>query len=270
MAASLRSVTCATHRPLLTPRAAPLALRRMGPALSLLRRGGLRPVDARAAATDAAAGDAWLVVGLGNPGHRYAGTRHNVGFDAVDALASAAGTTCDRSQCKAAVGRALLGGSRVILVKPQTFMNLSGDSVAALASFYKIPPSRCIIIYDDMDTPLGSARLRATGGAGGHNGIKSIVGRLGASAPFVRVRVGVGRPPPHVSVVDWVLTRFEAGEQEAAAAGIDAGVDAARSVLELGLQKALSGWRVVAGGGGPPPKKVKKEGEKETGVAGAA
>lgn len=265
MSAALRSATCARS-------AAPLAPRRtMGPALSLLRRrGGLRPIDARAAATDAASGDAWLVVGLGNPGPRYACTRHNVGFDAVDALASAAGTTCDRSQCKAAVGRALLGGSRVILAKPMTFMNLSGEPVAALAAFYKIPPSRCVIIYDDMDTPLGSARLRATGGAGCHNGIKSIMGRLGASAPFVRVRVGVGRPPAHVSVVDWVLTRFEAGEKEAAAAGIDAGVDAARSVVELGLQKALSGWRVVAGGGGPPPKKVKSEGEKEKGVVGGA
>lgn len=274
---ALRSFTCAAaaaHRPLLPtarllphpPLARPPA---MGPALSLLRLGvpgrGLRPVDARAAAADAAAGDAWLVVGLGNPGAKYAGTRHNIGFDAVDALAAAAGTTVDRSQCKAAVGRALLGGARVILAKPQTFMNLSGDSVAALAAFYKVPPSRCVVIYDDMDTPLGTVRLRSKGGAGGHNGIKSILGRMGASADFVRVRVGVGRPPPHITVVDWVLTRFDAGERDAAAQGVDAAVDAARSVVELGLQKALSGCRVVAGGGGPVPKAPKKEG-----VAGAA
>ena len=128
-------------------------------------------------------------------------------------------------------------------------MNLSGESVAALTSFYKIPAARVVLIYDDMDTPLGTARLRAKGGAGGHNGVKSVLQRLGGDAPFVRVRVGVGRPPPHVPVVDWVLTRFQGDDERVAAdAGVAAAVDAARAVVELGLQKALSGCRVGGAG----------------------
>ena len=232
------------------------------------------------------------MVGLGNPGAKYAGTRHNVGFDAVDALAARLGTACDRTQCRAVVGRGLVGSvsvvkqkrgwknkgwrgsrskyhhpppppcfpffsfppppthtqTRILLAKPQTYMNLSGESVAALTAFYRIPPGRVILVYDDMDTPLGAARLRSKGGAGGHNGVKSVLQRLGGDAPFVRVRIGVGRPPPHIPVVDWVLTRFASeDDRAAAAAGVEAGVEAARAVLEIGLEKALSGKRVGGG-----------------------
>ena len=141
--------------------------------------------------------------------------------------------------------------SRVLLAKPQTYMNLSGESVQSLLTFYKIHPSRLVVVYDDMDTTLGMTRLRAKGGAGGHNGVKSILQRVGASAPFVRVRIGIDRPPPHITVVDWVLTRFDGDERVKAAAGVAAAVDATRSVIELGLQKALSGCRVGGGTAAP-------------------
>ena len=208
------------------------------------RRRGLKPVDAAAAAADAASPDGlWLVVGLGNPGKKYDGTRHNVGFAAVDALASLAGTSIDRSQGKAAVGRGVLGGARVLLAKPQTYMNLSGDAVQALCTFYKVPASRIVLLYDDMDTAVGAVRVRASGGHGGHNGVRSVLARLGGGAPFVRVRIGVGRPDA-AAVVDHVLSRFKPGEADAVDAAVRDAAAAARAVVELGVEKALSGCRV--------------------------
>lgn len=214
------------------------------PSSSSLRRRGLKPVDAAAAAADAASPDGlWLVVGLGNPGKKYDGTRHNVGFAAVDALASLAGASIDRAQGKAAVGRGVLGGSRVLLAKPQTYMNLSGDAVHALSTFYKVPATRLILLYDDMDTAVGAVRVKSTGGHGGHNGVRSVLARLGTGAPFVRVRIGVGRPDA-AAVVDHVLSRFKPGEADAVDAAVRDAAAAARAVVELGVEKALSGCRV--------------------------
>ena len=168
----------------------------MGAALSSLagrRRGGLRPIDAAAAAADAAdSADAlWLVVGLGNPGPRYERTRHNVGWRVIDSLASRAGCSLDRAQCNAAVGRGTLsGGTRVLLAKPLTFMNVSGEAVSGLARFYRIPPSRVIAVYDDLDTAVARVRLRPGGGHGGHNGVRSMIQHFGGAKDFARVRVG--------------------------------------------------------------------------------
>ena len=167
----------------------------MGAALSSLRGGrrrspALRAVDPAAAAADAADGGLWLVVGLGNPGPRYERTRHNVGWRVIDALAARAGTALDRAQCKAAVGRGSLEGVRVLLVKPLTFMNVSGEAVGGLAKFYRVPPARVIAVYDDMDTAVSKIRLRAGGGHGGHNGVRSLIQHFGGAKDFVRVRVG--------------------------------------------------------------------------------
>lgn len=172
----------------------------MGPALSSLRalatgrphRGGLRPVDTAAASADAAdtSSPLWLVVGLGNPGPRYERTRHNVGWRVVDELAARAGTRLDRAQCNAAVGRGMLADTRVLLVKPLTFMNVSGEAVGGLAKFHRVPPSRVIAVHDDLDTAPARVRLRGGGGHGGHNGVRSLIQHFGGDKAFARVRIG--------------------------------------------------------------------------------
>jgi PTH1 family peptidyl-tRNA hydrolase len=175
----------------------------MGAALSALRGlasgrgtrrrpGSLRPIDAAAAAADAADASSplWIEVGLGNPGPRYERTRHNVGWRVVDALAARAGTALDKAQCTAAVGRGLLAGQRVLLVKPLTFMNVSGEAVGGLAKFYRVPPSRVIAVYDDLDTAPSRVRLRGGGGHGGHNGVRSLIQHFGGDKAFARVRIG--------------------------------------------------------------------------------
>ena len=157
----------------------------------------------------------WLVVGLGNPGARYDGTRHNIGFAAVDFLAKAEGIAIDKVQCNAAVGKGRIGGggggnsSRVLLAKPLTFMNVSGESVGKLARFYRVPPARILVLYDDLDTAVGTTRLRSKGGHGGHNGMRSIMSYLSNTKDFPRVRLGVSRPPGNVPVVAWVLQSFK-------------------------------------------------------------
>ena len=193
----------------------------------------------------------WLVVGLGNPGPRYDGTRHNIGFAAVDFLAKSEGISIDKVQCNAAVGRGRIGGSssssnssRVLLAKPLTFMNVSGESVGKLARFYRVPPSRVLVLYDDLDTAIGVTRLRAKGGHGGHNGMRSVMSYLGNSKDFPRVRLGVSRPPGNVPVVAWVLQPFRKEEHEGVELSIREACDAVRAVLSVGLEKAVSGVRV--------------------------
>lgn len=190
----------------------------------------------------------WLVVGLGNPGPRYDGTRHNIGFAAVDFLAKSEGIAIDKVQCNAAVGKGRIGGgrnsSRVLLAKPLTFMNVSGESVGKLARFYRVPPARILVLYDDLDTAVGTTRLRAKGGHGGHNGMRSIMSYLGNTKDFPRVRLGVSRPPGNVPVVAWVLQTFKKEEQEGVELSIREACDAVRSVLSVGLEKAVSGVRV--------------------------
>ena len=149
-----------------------------------------------------------LLVGLGNPGAEYEGTRHNVGFIAIDALAKAAGATVSRLRFRALSGEGTLGGRRVLLLKPQTYMNLSGEAVAEAARFYKIPPENIIVFCDDISFAPGRVRIRRRGSAGGHNGLKSIIASLGSDA-FVRFRMGVGeRVNPAQDLADFVLSRF--------------------------------------------------------------
>ena len=156
-----------------------------------------------------------LVVGLGNPGAQYENTRHNAGFLALDALAARLGVRIDRTKFRALVGEAMIAEHRVLLVKPQTFMNLSGEAVREAASFYHVPPENVIVVYDDVLLPVGRLRVRGKGSDGGHNGIKSIIACLGSDA-FPRIKLGVGeRPSPEYDLADFVLSRF--GESERAA-----------------------------------------------------
>lgn len=150
----------------------------------------------------------YLIVGLGNPGEKYAETRHNAGFMAIDYFTKKYGTDCKRVKFKAMIGEVMLGGHRAILMKPQTFMNNSGEAVSACAEFYKIPPERIIVLVDDINLPAGRLRIRGGGSAGGHNGLASIIYHLDSDA-FPRIRLGVGaKPSPDYDLADWVLGRM--------------------------------------------------------------
>ncbi|MBO7342014.1 MAG: aminoacyl-tRNA hydrolase [Clostridia bacterium] len=174
-----------------------------------------------------------LIVGLGNPGAQYANTRHNAGFLALDAIAEKLGVRIDRTRFKALTAEASLGGAHVLLLKPQTFMNLSGEAVREAAAFYHIEPANIIVIYDDINLAVGRLRVRGKGSDGGHNGIKSIIAQLGSNE-FPRVRVGVGeRPNPAYDLADWVLSAFTPGEREALAASFPA-VQAGAELLVKG------------------------------------
>ena len=162
-----------------------------------------------------------LIVGLGNPGAEYALTRHNAGFLALDRFAERLGVRIDRARFRALVGEASLAGHHILLLKPQTFMNLSGESVREAATFYKIPPENVIVISDDVNFDVGRLRVRAKGSDGGHNGIKNIIYQL-QSDGFPRVRVGVGvKPHPDYDLANWVLSPFTKEEAERLAASFD-------------------------------------------------
>ncbi len=155
-----------------------------------------------------------LVVGLGNPGAQYANTRHNVGFLTLDAIAEELGVRIDRMRFKALTGEGVLAGHHVLFLKPQTFMNLSGEAVREAAALYHIAPEHIIVIYDDVCLPVGRLRVRGKGSDGGHNGIKSIIYQLQSDA-FPRIRIGVGeRPNPEYDLADWVLSAFPPAERE--------------------------------------------------------
>jgi len=157
--------------------------------------------------------DFFLIVGLGNMGPRYAGNRHNIGFQAVDALAQTQGLSFSRSEQHALVAHGMLGAYRVILAKPQTWMNDSGKAVAPLLTFYKIAPERMLVLYDDLDIPLGTLRFRQEGSSGGHRGVQSIIQHTGTQS-FPRLRLGVGRPPGRMDPAAYVLQDFDGAEQE--------------------------------------------------------
>lgn len=156
-----------------------------------------------------------LVVGLGNPDKKYLNTRHNAGFIAVDEIAASLGTAIDKKKFDALVADVTLAGERVLLMKPQTYMNLSGVAVEKAASFYKIPPEHVIVLFDDISLDVGRVRIRRKGSAGGHNGIRSIIDYL-QSDNFPRVKIGVGeRPNPNYDLADWVLSTFKEDEKKA-------------------------------------------------------
>ena len=155
----------------------------------------------------------YLIAGLGNPTKEYDKTRHNVGFEVIDVLADKYRIDVSERKHKALCGRGVIEGQKVILVKPQTFMNLSGESIRAAADYYKISPEEMIVIYDDISLEPGQLRIRLKGSAGGHNGIKNIIAHLG-NQEFPRIKVGVGAKPPRMDLADYVLSRFGAGEQK--------------------------------------------------------
>lgn len=180
----------------------------------------------------------WLVVGLGNPGSKYEGTRHNAGFRALDGYCARSGTKIDRMKFKAVVGETMLGGKRVLLMKPQTFMNLSGEAVRDAAAFYKIPPERVIVLSDDVSLDVGTLRVRPKGSAGGQNGLKNIIYHLN-SEDFPRVKIGVGKKPnPDYDLAAWVLGRFGAEEQRAIDKACEDAIDAAACIIAEGCAAA--------------------------------
>ncbi|MCU0658021.1 MAG: aminoacyl-tRNA hydrolase [Polyangiaceae bacterium] len=182
----------------------------------------------------------YLVVGLGNPGPRYADTRHNFGFLVVDALAARLGAEPFRDKFSAEVARARSGSEELILLKPQTFMNLSGQSVQPAAAFFKIPVARVLVLHDELDLPFGELRLKQGGGHAGHNGLRSLIERLG-SPDFPRLRLGIGRPTASFrEVADYVLARFEADERASLPALLDRSVDALLDVAAQGPLAAMN------------------------------
>lgn len=182
----------------------------------------------------------WLVVGLGNPGPKYEWTRHNVGFLVIDQLADRADIPVQKLKFQALTNTALIGGQAVLLMKPTTYMNLSGQAVGQAARFYKIPPERVLVISDDVALPQGKLRIRRSGSAGGHNGLKDIIAHLGGDQ-FPRVKVGVGgKPHPDSDMADWVLSTFTGADRKAMEETIDRAADAVTCLLEQGVDKAMS------------------------------
>jgi PTH1 family peptidyl-tRNA hydrolase len=181
----------------------------------------------------------YLIAGLGNPGREYHHNRHNAGYLFLDRLADRLGVTFNRVESKSLVCKADYEGHRLILAKPQTFMNLSGQAVGALLRFYKIPPERFLVAYDEIDLPFGSLRLRPEGGSGGHNGMKSIIERLG-NQEFARLRIGVSRPPGRMEAADYVLQDFNRAETDQLPAILDSAVDAALYFVTLGIDAAMN------------------------------
>lgn len=182
----------------------------------------------------------YIIVGLGNPTKEYDKTRHNIGFMLIDELADKFDIHITTIQHKALVGKGIINGQKVILAKPQTYMNLSGESVKELVDYYKIDPeSELIIISDDIDLPPGYIRVRPKGSAGGHNGLKNIIALTGTQE-FNRVRIGVGKKPPKMDLADYVLGHFKEDEKEPMKNGINEAIDAIEMLLENKLDEAMN------------------------------
>jgi PTH1 family peptidyl-tRNA hydrolase len=192
----------------------------------------------RGPATADRTGVAWLVVGLGNPGPRYEGTRHNVGREAVEALGRRHGIALGATRSQSRYGLGRLAEVKVGLVLPLTFMNLSGQAVAPLARFFQVPPEAVLLVYDDLDLPLGALRLRAGGGSGGHRGVESVCASLGTSA-VPRLRLGIGRPPPGWDAADYVLARFSPTERPLADEMVERAADGVEWTIAEGLERAM-------------------------------
>lgn len=184
--------------------------------------------------------ECWLIVGLGNPGSEYAKTRHNCGFRAIDLLASKLGCKIDKKKFQGLYGQVQRDGKKIFLLKPLTYMNLSGGSVLQLSAYFGISPQRIIIIFDDISLPLGALRIRANGSAGGHNGIKSIISELG-SQEFPRIKIGVGeRAAPEQDLAEWVLSPFSAEEERILSTSLEDASKAALSIVDTGVSTAAN------------------------------
>ena len=181
----------------------------------------------------------YLIAGLGNPTKEYDKTRHNVGFSVIDVLADRYRIDISEKKHKALCGRGVIEGQKVLLLKPQTFMNLSGESIRAAADYYKIEPEEMIVIYDDISLDPGQLRIRLKGSAGGHNGIKNIIANLGTQ-DFPRLKVGVGAKPPRMDLADYVLSRFGAGEQKLMEEAFGEAAEAAVMMMTDGAERAMN------------------------------
>ena len=184
----------------------------------------------------------WLIVGLGNPGQKYANTRHNMGFLTVDLLAEQEGQKLNKVKFKSAFNIFPFAGQRCLVMKPQTYMNLSGEAVREAVQFYKIPPERVLVIYDDVSLPVGKLRVRPTGSAGGHNGIKNIIAHLGTQ-DFPRIKIGTGAPAGGgAEMIDWVIGVPSRAEREILVESFRRAIDAAACIIQNGCQKAMNDY----------------------------
>ena len=182
----------------------------------------------------------FLIVGLGNPGRQYENTRHNAGFITLDVIAGKAGARVDRIKFKGLCGEGMLGGKKVLFLKPSTFMNLSGQSVQEAMSFYKLPPEKVLVIFDDISLDPGKLRIRRKGSDGGHNGIKNII-YLSGKDTFPRIKMGVGKKPnPGWDLADWVLSRFTEDEQKALLDAAGKAASAAELIVQGNIDKAMN------------------------------
>jgi PTH1 family peptidyl-tRNA hydrolase len=188
----------------------------------------------------------YLVIGLGNPGKEYELARHNIGFRVIDRLSKDLQIPVSKGQCNALIGQGTIGGHKVILAKPQTFMNLSGGSVLELMNWYKIFPSHLILIYDDLDLDVGQIRIRPKGNSGGHKGVDSVIDRLGTTE-FARVRIGIGKPDQIIEGEkgsDYVLSKIPKSEQEAIAKSILSAAEAVPLIITEGLEAAMNKYNI--------------------------
>nr|WP_314278980.1 aminoacyl-tRNA hydrolase [uncultured Peptostreptococcus sp.] len=181
----------------------------------------------------------YIIVGLGNPGKKYEYTRHNAGFDVLDIIANEYGIKIDKIKHKALIGEGRIGTEKVVLVKPQTYMNLSGESVQSIFQFYKIGPERLIVIYDDIDLDVGKLRIRKKGSAGSHNGMKSIIKCLGFQ-DFPRIRVGVSKPGPNVDLADFVLSRVPSDQADNMRQGFEKAVKTVEEIIKTDIDMAMN------------------------------
>lgn len=181
----------------------------------------------------------YLIAGLGNPSRTYEGTRHNIGFTMIDAIGNKFGIDVTTKKYKALVGRGMIDGMRVILAKPQTYMNLSGESIREITDFYKIEPENIIIIYDDISLDVGQLRIRKKGSAGGHNGVKNIIAHLGTQE-FPRIKVGIGNKPEGWDLADYVLSKYTKAEQEALEEASEGVIGAVKLMLADDIEAAMN------------------------------
>ena len=182
----------------------------------------------------------YIIAGLGNPGTQYEGTRHNVGFDVIDALAAKYNISVDGRQSRAFIGKGVIEGQKVILVKPQTYMNLRGESIRGITDYYKVDEEEeLIVIYDDISLDVGQLRIRTKGSAGGHNGMKNILAHLGHNV-FPRIKVGVGEKPKQFDLADYVLSRFSKAEREEVEEGYKKAVQAIEMILRGDIDTAMN------------------------------
>ena len=181
----------------------------------------------------------WLIVGLGNPGQKYEHTRHNMGFLTVELLAEKAGVKLNKVKFKSACNIMRFAGCKCLVMKPQTYMNLSGEAVREAVQFYKIPADHVLVIYDDISLPVGKLRVRPTGSAGGHNGIKNIIAHLGTQ-DFPRVKIGVGAPGADGDMVDWVIGAPSQAERKVLMESFEKAIQAAECIIEQGCQQAMN------------------------------